>query len=50
MTSGMLIPCYHGFWVQNQSGPLEQHKHQFCPINLNRCVGGYKRKFAIAKL
>jgi hypothetical protein len=38
--SGTLAPCYSCFWVQYHNGSFENHKHWFCPDDLNHCVNG----------
>jgi hypothetical protein len=47
--SGNHVPCYLGFWVQYQSGSIKNHKHWFCPYDLNRCIDGTLQKFVIVR-
>ncbi len=47
--NGIPIPCYSRFWVQFYTGSLEHHIHQFCPNDLNCCVGGTTKKYAVVR-
>jgi hypothetical protein len=48
--SGIHAPCYLGFWVQFHIGSLKHHIHWFCLDDLNHCVNGTTRKYAVVRL